>query len=88
MTLTTVNAKTPTGLSRVGLLAMATASGIAVANIYYNQPMLGIIEADFPGQSATALVPTATQLDTLSVSSFFCLLAIWSTVASSSLDSF
>ncbi|CAN7695024.1 MFS transporter [Ensifer adhaerens] len=62
MTITTVNAKTPTGLSRVGLLAMATASGIAVANIYYNQPMLGIIEADFPGQSATALVPTATQL--------------------------
>lgn len=62
MTIATVNAKAHTGLSRAGLLAMAAASGIAVANIYYNQPMLGIIEADFSGQSATALVPTATQL--------------------------
>ncbi|PZM08020.1 MFS transporter [Rhizobium tubonense] len=50
------------GVGRTALLAMATASGIAVANIYYNQPLLGIIEAEFPGQSATGLIPTATQL--------------------------
>ncbi|AZO19135.1 MFS transporter [Mesorhizobium sp. M2A.F.Ca.ET.043.05.1.1] len=40
---------------------MATAAGIAVANIYYNQPMLGLIEEALPGR-LTELVPTATQL--------------------------
>jgi predicted MFS family arabinose efflux permease len=48
-------------LGRGLTLAMAIACGIAVANIYYNQPMLGIIERDFPG-SAAAFIPTATQL--------------------------
>lgn len=36
---------------------------MAVANIYYNQPMLGIIGSSFPGQRAvTGFLPTATQL--------------------------
>jgi predicted MFS family arabinose efflux permease len=53
-----------TPLSSIRLtLVMALACGEAAANIYYNQPMLGIIEAAFPGQAAIAgMVPTATQL--------------------------
>ncbi|MDI7861935.1 MFS transporter [Rhizobiaceae bacterium n13] len=50
------------GLGRPALLAMAAASGIAVANIYYNQPMLGIIEHEFRHPAVIGLVPTATQL--------------------------
>jgi predicted MFS family arabinose efflux permease len=44
-------------------LVMAIACGVAAANVYFNQPLLGIMEAAFPGQVAViGLVPTATQL--------------------------
>lgn len=48
-------------LSATLTLAMSIAAGVAVANIYYNQPMLGIMEQDLPGPT-TGFIPTATQL--------------------------
>src|SRR3984885_6609211 len=53
----------PPSISFGMTLVMAIACGVAVANMYYNQPMLGLMEAAFPGQLAvTGFVPTATQL--------------------------
>lgn len=50
----------PGALSRGLTLAMAAATGIAVANLYYSQPMLGLMLHDLPG-GLTAMIPTATQ---------------------------
>jgi predicted MFS family arabinose efflux permease len=44
-------------------LAMATAAGFAAANVWYNQPMLGVIAAGLHAPThLIALVPTATQI--------------------------
>lgn len=50
------------GLTTPVLYAMALAAGLAAANVYYNQPMLGLIEADFPDSVLATFIPTATQL--------------------------
>ncbi len=51
------------GPSRVTLAAMAFACGGAVANIYYVQPILGVIGDRFPGAATlVSLLPTANQL--------------------------
>lgn len=44
------------------IFAMATACGLAVANIYYNQPMLALIEHQFASVTTIGMIPTATQL--------------------------
>jgi predicted MFS family arabinose efflux permease len=53
----------PPALTRRVTLAMAVAAGCAAANVWYNQPMLGVIAADLGASSrAVALIPTATQI--------------------------
>jgi predicted MFS family arabinose efflux permease len=53
--------RTSTAPSRALVLTMAAATGLSVANIYYSQPMLGLMEAEVAGRAVT-YVPTATQL--------------------------
>ena len=52
---------TKTGLSQSLTLLMALATALAVANIYYNQPMLGIMEQDMGSPGMTGMIPTVTQ---------------------------
>ncbi|MGI4816347.1 MAG: MFS transporter [Janthinobacterium lividum] len=52
-----------TSLPRSTLLLLATIAGVAVANIYYNQPLLDDFRHSFPNEAHwVGLVPTATQL--------------------------
>lgn len=46
---------------RAPLFAMALAAGLAVANIYYNQPMLGIMAASLGDARVSAWIPALTQ---------------------------
>lgn len=50
------------GLSRGTLYAMAMAAGLAVANIYYNQPMLGIMGRSLHNAGVERWIPMLTQL--------------------------
>lgn len=48
-------------MSAALIFALAAAAGLAVANIYYAQPMLGLMEAEL-GAGSVGFVPMATQL--------------------------
>ncbi|ARP93860.1 MFS transporter [Bordetella genomosp. 13] len=53
----------PDGLSRPLLLLLSASTGLAVASIYYSQPMLGILGAELQASgSAVGWIPTLTQL--------------------------
>lgn len=59
----TVTTSDPPGMTRTVTLAMALAAGCAAANVWYNQPMLGVIARDLGASSrAVAMIPTATQV--------------------------
>lgn len=49
-------------LSKTTLFSMAVAAGLAVANIYYNQPMLGVMSDSLHDARVSSWIPTLTQL--------------------------
>lgn len=50
------------GPGRRTLFAMALAAGLAVASIYYNQPMLGVMSTALGDSRVSGWIPTLTQL--------------------------
>src|ERR1700761_2026740 len=50
------------GMGKGLTLSMAVATGTAVANIYYNQPLLGIMKDEFGSSGLMGFIATATQL--------------------------
>jgi predicted MFS family arabinose efflux permease len=57
------SAAPPVSLGPALTLLLATATGLAVASIYYVQPLLGLLAAQFGvGSAAIGLLPTLTQL--------------------------
>lgn len=59
----TPEAAAPPALDRLLTVIMAAGTGLAIANIYYAQPLLALIGRGFSGgKELVRLVPTATQL--------------------------
>lgn len=63
-------AEAPAPLSARQTFAMAAATGTAAASIYYNQPMLGLIQSSLGAEGIVGLIPTAAQLG-YAISLFF-----------------
>jgi len=58
-----ISSPAQTGLSSGRVLLLATGAGLAVASLYYNQPMLGILGKDFGADDAAlGWIPALTQL--------------------------
>lgn len=66
----TGEAGAPASLSGLQTFAMAAAVGTAAASIYYNQPMLGLIQTTLGAEGIVGLIPTAAQLG-YAISLFF-----------------
>lgn len=58
---TATSAAPASAMGKPVIFALAAAAGLTVANIYYNQPMIGLMERELSGAAIT-YVPTATQL--------------------------
>lgn len=58
----TATSRHATRLTRGLLLTLAVAAGAAVANLYYNQPMLGLIAGSFSAGGEISIIAMVTQL--------------------------